>query len=475
MRIDNSKERLLTINALLIVAISIVYSFISFRDGKYGIVAMILGFGVGICAFILLTKKVLPQVARFYTISFAQFLIIFIVGASNGSLGDVLTLILASSIMSSIYFNKNIIIWQGLLINMLLIGCIALFYSTMFEQYSTSYLVKGIIGLDIGIIFNYLVVRWGEGFIKNANDRAAEAAEMLNEIKGIQQNISSTTEFSLQKAQLIAQQSSGILDNITEIHNDIEQEVIGAQRTNSEVEIVGSSVGETRQAATDMKQVLNVLHEIMSSNQKIINDITNQISTTSDTITSSSQMAAELQSSIATMSGILSKLSEITLQTRLLALNASVEAKHAGAAGKGFSVVANEVGGLSQISEQSTKQITAEVERLIKNIDENAKKSKQGINAITQTERSISALSDNFKQLTSAFGQLNTHITTSVDKILHIDDIFADVSKNMRFMLDASGLNKEKISEIVSAIRLQDDELSALATKIKELNEMKAH
>jgi methyl-accepting chemotaxis protein-1 (serine sensor receptor) len=57
------------------------------------------------------------------------------------------------------------------------------------------------------------------------------------------------------------------------------------------------------------------------------------------------------------IAGIVGMLDDLSMQTRLLSLNAAIESAHAGAYGRSFSVVAKEMGLLSQQSGASTRQI----------------------------------------------------------------------------------------------------------------------
>ena len=67
---------------------------------------------------------------------------------------------------------------------------------------------------------------------------------------------------------------------------------------------------------------------------------------------------------------IIGLIQEIASQTNLLSLNASIEAARAGEAGRGFTVVANEVKNLSQSSNETSSQISASLNEMKKSIDD---------------------------------------------------------------------------------------------------------
>lgn len=78
-------------------------------------------------------------------------------------------------------------------------------------------------------------------------------------------------------------------------------------------------------------------------------------------------------------------ISSIALQTRLLSLNASIEAARAGTAGRGFAVVAEEIQQLAQSSEESSQ----EIHDILEELEDNSKKSMSVTTEVGQTVESL--------------------------------------------------------------------------------------
>lgn len=138
------------------------------------------------------------------------------------------------------------------------------------------------------------------------------------------------------------------------------------------------------------------------------------------------------------INSILGMIGEIGEQTNLLALNAAIEAARAGEAGRGFSVVAEEIRKLANQSEEATKDIS----EILNNIQEE-------IVSISQTMQSGSSEVELGVKDTNRVGENFNSIALT---LAQIDEKISDIAKKTSTVKSSSSHVLETITNVVSVV-----------------------
>jgi methyl-accepting chemotaxis protein len=148
------------------------------------------------------------------------------------------------------------------------------------------------------------------------------------------------------------------LERVTSGLNHLDRS-IGNQRDvvdGSMVSVDGmiASIGEMAEAATNDEKVVRELVDSSESSQTLFSATYRKITMISD--------------SVSRINGMVEVIENISEQTSMLAMNAAIEAAHAGDAGKGFAVVAEEMTKLAEASSDSSREIAESIGEIIENI-----------------------------------------------------------------------------------------------------------
>lgn len=219
---------------------------------------------------------------------------------------------------------------------------------------------------------------------------------------------------------------------------------------------VSSDAAQSAQVANQSLQAAEKGTQAVQDSIKGMNEIRNQIQETSKRIKRLGESSQEIGE-------IVELISDITEQTNVLALNAAIQAASAGDAGRGFTVVAEEVQRLAERSGEATKQIAA----IVKTIQTDTQDAVSAMEQSTQGVVEGAKLSDAAGQALSEIGQVSRDLADLIQRISSSTQNQADsatqVARLMQDILRVTEQTTAGTQRTAEAV----DELSALASELK--------
>lgn len=278
-------------------------------------------------------------------------------------------------------------------------------------------------------------------FGKNYKKQIEELSKQLDEVKAEKEAA------NLQIQQLETQYNSMVEEN-EELNKSL-QEVNSMQETaatnNSENDVITSELnsmlndllGQDHYIIDNINEVSSIgiqVGEIVKSTDNTIKEMTQTTKDSSGVISNFTESFEELLSKVKSIENISTQINGIASQTQLLSLNASIESARAGEAGRGFTIVADEIKKLSE----NTTALLKDIQKTVKETYDIAIKAKNQVEELSQGESDIDTV---VREANEGFAKVT-------DKIMKIAERVSSIKVEGDKHLDLSQSVMSKVSEI---------------------------
>ena len=362
----------------------------------------------------------------------------------------------------------------------------------------TIFIMLSMLYIGINAIF-YLINKLSSSLLAIANaelQKNKEKADALNTLitntKDTMKIGSDLVEYAHQSSQSSNQIQSellAIVDSANKLSNDASCAdetnrgiVDFAKKMMAAVDNQNTFLQETSSAVTEIMTTIQNIAQLAEQKKSIMNAVVNKIEAQGNEIKKLTEGFEAIQESSQSVLSVITSILDISEKTNMLAMNASIEAAHAGSAGKGFAVISGEIRKLSaetQVSTQLISQALARNQEVITTASDLIHRYTASLKDVIEDVRDTF---NSFEEIIAGLSEINIgakELTTATGHMVSISAETKDTISSITHQISDSSESIEHISSFACSLdarisNLKDDfaRIESIIKQIKQIGDI---
>ena len=305
----------------------------------------------------------------------------------------------------------------------------------------------------------------------------ASIKEMINSSLGTSEEISNQVEGTLVFTNQMSEELATMRNQLYSLDGRINEASSAAEQIDATIKSVSgqisnqsSSVTQTSAAIEEMNSSIQSVARITEDRRQAGEELAQITGKGGEKVSQTNDIIQEIGVSIQDMMDMITVINKVAAQTNLLAMNAAIEAAHAGDAGRGFAVVAEEIRNLSTSTSESAKKISGRLKEIVDRIQQATEISAETGQTFDEVNREVNNFVQAFSEIASSAGELST----GSEEMLHAVSTLQNVTQEIQSGSDEMTSGVSDISENLQSLRDFSKEtvnhLKALTDKTQSVN-----
>ncbi len=386
----------------------------------------------------------------------------------------------ASIVLLCFYYSSKLLVSYAIILNALYLVLFNINSVILFGQERPfSFLLSSLLMINSMFLVIYFSNKWGSQIIMKATAKEDEVNKLVTKLRATFERVEESSDTLIKNVTMVDANMNSIVESskesagaMNEIAKGIEYQAGSVNEISASMSEAMNEVNSTRDISGKITMNSDLISQKVARGSEKIQSMMLQMKTINQAVRAALITVNELQSSIGNINQSLEGITQISAQTNMLSLNASIESARAGEHGKGFAVVADEVRKLAEQSANTVKNIQDITGVISVNSVTAVDKVSQGDQAVIDGNRILNEVSEYFKDVENAIAE--TFGLLEIENTM-INNILAKFIQAQESIGNIAGVAQEQAAsneEVLAAIESENNDIIAIKGAIGEIKQI---
>lgn len=301
-------------------------------------------------------------------------------------------------------------------------------------------------------------------FIENIRQIVIHTGSLIGQLNTSMEQISATAEE-------LSASADNINSNVQSFTSDLQKQKQETSMATTTINDVVKTLLEVTRKSGNATEMYEETKDVSHKGRTMVQDSVSKINSIADNMTLIESRMQELTDSLNQIGGFVESIQGIASQTNLLSLNAAIEAARAGDAGRGFSVVAEEVRKLAENASTSSEQIQNLILRIQERTSSTGDATRQGTNSVKEGRDTVHQAGDALEEILAKTTEAATISVDVANNLKEQSDMLKSTTDRVRKIEELGGNNFSNAQNIAASVEEQTASLEEITMAIQRMSQ----
>ena len=265
-------------------------------------------------------------------------------------------------------------------------------------------------------------------------------------------------------------QAGHLHDEISETNNTVKEIDALIGRVSELIDDQAAAVHQSSASVEEMVSNVASIEQNIGSKRELLESLTERAHKGESSLAENVRAMGEINESTSAIYDLIGVINGFAAQTNILAMNAAIEAAHAGDAGRGFAVVADEIRNLAELTSKNAKEISVTLKGITAGISSTTQLLNDSSGVIADVLTGIGEVTTSLTETLNGLKEISLGNTQIMETISKLNSMTHEVRDSGVSMKDGTGRIETALERILSIAAETRNGISDITSRIDSIS-----